>query len=135
MAREINRDDMRELLGVIKDILGPDAETGQQDSEWKKEMENPQVDADTAGDEMNTGKKYTNHTSSSSYYREIEPETTSSKSFWTDMVNFLWIVIIVGAIGYGCWWLFSSGTVGKAMDAVKHQGSKAVKATTGWAQK
>ncbi|MEK7274118.1 MAG: hypothetical protein AAB110_02575 [Candidatus Desantisbacteria bacterium] len=135
MAKEINRDDMRELLGVIKDILGPDVETQQQDSEWKKEMENPQVDADTAVDEMSNGRKYTNHTGSSSYYQKIEPETTSSKSFWTDMVNFLWIVVIVGAIGYGCWWLFSSGTVSKAMNAVKQQGTKAVKTTTGWAQK
>ncbi len=134
MAREISRDDMRELLGVIKGILGPDGEIQQQDMEWKKEMESPQVDADTAGDGTDSGRKYTNHTGSS-YYREIEPETTSAKSFWTDMVNFLWIVVIVGAIGYGCWWLFSSGTVAKAMNAVKHQGAKAVKSTTGWAQK
>jgi hypothetical protein len=134
MAREINRDDMRELLGVIKDILGPNAEIGQQDSEWKKEMENPQMDADTTEDGISKGGKYTSHTNSS-YYRKIEPETTSSKSFWTDMVNFLWIVIIVGAIGYGCWWLFSSGTVDKVMDAVKQQGSKAIKSTTGLAQK
>lgn len=126
---------MQELLETIKGILGPDIETQQQDLEWKKEMESPQIDATTTDGEIDKGRKFTNHTVRNNYYREIEPETASSRSFWSDMVNFLWIVVIVGAIGYGCWWLFSSGTVGKAMNAVKQQGAKAVKSTTGWAQK
>lgn len=135
MAKEINRDDMQELLGVIKDILGPSAETQKQDLEWKKEMESPQMDADTAEEKVDNERRFTRYAANNNYSREIEPETTSSKSFWSDMVNFLWIVIIVGAIGYGCWWFFSSGTAGKIMNAAKHQGAKAVKATTGWAQK
>ncbi|MFH1861005.1 MAG: hypothetical protein ABH870_08380 [bacterium] len=135
MAKAINREDMQELLGVIKDILGPEQK---QDLDWKKEMENPQVDGDPIDGEIDKEKRSVNYTarnasSINSYFREKEPKTTSSKS--ADIVNFLWIVIITFAIGFGCWSFFSSGTAGKVMDVMKQQGAKVGKATTGWAQK
>lgn len=137
MARNMSRDDVQELLGALKDILGTNAETQEQDMEWKKEMENPQIDIgdNTEGIE-NGGKSIARGAASNPRYsREIEPEPTSSKSVGSDVVNFLWIVVIVGAIGFGGWSFFSSGTAGKVMDAVKQQGNKAIKFVTGGAQK
>ncbi|MFH1096402.1 MAG: hypothetical protein V1749_02740 [Candidatus Desantisbacteria bacterium] len=141
MARNMSRDDVQELLGALKDILGTNAETQEQDMEWKKEMENPQIDGgETIGEIENGGKTISSASArgaatNTRYFREIEPETTSSKSVGSDIVNFLWIVVIVGAIGFGGWSFFSSGTAGKVMGAVKQQGDKAIKFVTGGAQK
>lgn len=141
MARNMSRDDMQELLGAIKDILGPNDEVQKQDMEWKKEMENPQMDAGDSIWETENGEKSINHASargaasSTRYFREIEPEPTSSKSAGSDIVNFLWIVVIIGAIGFGGWSFFSSGTAGKVMSAVKQQGNKMIKFAIGGAQK
>ncbi|OIP41949.1 hypothetical protein AUJ95_02355 [Candidatus Desantisbacteria bacterium CG2_30_40_21] len=137
MARNMSRDDVQKLLGALKDILGTNAETQEQDMEWKKEMENPQIDArDTIGGIENGGKSDARGaTANTRYFRDIEPEPTRSKSVGSDIVNFLWIVVIVGAIGFGGWSFFSSGTAGKVMGAVKQQGDKVVKFVTGGAQK